>query len=361
MSAKKILIILTGGTICSFANENGEQQADTSRAETLIVKNFRASDSKFRDESAVSFYTRRPLNVLSENMTVKHWNTLISKLRRYNFSKYDGVIILHGTDTLAYTSSLLSMLLAGIGKPVFMVSSQLPLYERESNGNDNFKTAVEHIVRGIEPNVYVAYRNDYVEINQNRSVMYIHYGAHLLQCQNHSNNFYSFDMTPIEEGEFFKGVAAPSREALLYEIGRLKNCVLKIEPYVNIDYSRYSLRGVRAVLHHTYHSSTMAVNPYHSDVTLENEAKINYGRDSIMHLKKRCDAAGADLFIEPCDKKRTYRYATTGIVLRSGAFAIYRTTAETAYVKLLIGCAMGAKGSELENFVNTEINGEFIR
>ncbi len=359
--SKKILIILTGGTICSFANENGEQQADTSRAETLIVKNFRNGDSEYRKESAVGFDTKRPLNILSENMTIRHWNTLISRLKTYDFSKYDGVIILHGTDTLAYTSSLLSLLLAGIGRPVFMVSSQLPLYESESNGNDNFKTAVEHIVKGIAPNVYAAYRNDWVEDGKKRSVMYIHYGAHLLQCQSHSNNFYSSDMKPLEDGEFFEGVAAQSARPLLYECVRLKNCVLKIMPYVGLDYSRLSLRGVKAVLHHTYHSSTMSVNPYHADVDIKKEAEINFSKDSIMHLKRRCDTANAELYIEPCDKDVTYRYKTTGIVIRSGVGTCWRTTSEMAYAKLLVGCAMGYEKQQLQDFVNKEINGEFIR
>ena len=360
--SKKILIILTGGTICSFADENGEQQANAKKAETLIVKNFREGDSEFRSKSAVSFDTKRPLNILSENMTVRHWNTLINRLKTYDFSKYDGVIILHGTDTLAYTSSLLSLLLADINRPVFMVSSQLPLYEPKSNGNQNFKTAVEHIVKGIAPNVYAAYRNDWVdERGKERSVMYIHYGAHLLQCESHSNNFYSSDMKPIEDGEFFEGIAAASGRPLLYECGALKNCVLKIAPYVGLDYSRISLRGIKVVLHHTYHSSTMSVNPYHAEVDIKKEAEINFSKDSIMYLKRRCDAANAELYIEPCNEKVTYRYKTTGIVIRSGVGTSWRTTSEMAYAKLLVGCALGLEKEKLQDFMDKEINGEFIR
>lgn len=360
---KNILILLTGGTICSFTNENGEQESNTKKAETLIVKNFRNGDSEFRDESQVKFTTKRPLDILSENMTIKHWNTLLRKMRKYDFSNYDGVIILHGTDTLAYTSSLLSILLAGIKKPVFLVSSQLPLYQAEANGNANFKTAVEHIVKGIKPNVYVAYRNDEMVNNKVQSIMYIHNGSHLLQCPSHSNNFYSIDMRPLKAGTFFKGTEATGDTVLLYQCEKLKNCVLKIDPYVGMDYSRLSLRGVQVVLHHTYHSSTVPINPYHKNIKLEEEQSISYSKDSMMHLKRRCDATNpkTEFYIEPCNKESAYLYKTTGIALRSKVGTSWRTTSEMAYIKLLIGCALGYHGETLQAFINREINGEFIR
>lgn len=361
--AKKILLILTGGTICSFANANGEQESDTKKAETLIVSNFRNGSSEYRDEKHVDFIPKRPLDILSENMTVRHWNTLLRKMKKYDYSKYDGVIILHGTDTLAYTASLLSILLAGIRKPVFMISSQLPLYEAEANGNDNFRVAVEHIIKGIKPNIYAAYRNDEIVNGNKTSTMYIHYGAHLLQCPVHSNNFYSEDMAAVRPGEFFEGREAAADKAMLYKCDSLKNCVLKIEPYVGIDYSRISLKGVKVVLHHTYHSSTMAVNPYHKRPDKNKEQSINYTKDSIMQLKKRCDAAAhrTELYIEPCNRENAYLYDTTGIVLRSGVGTSWRTTSEMAYVKLLTGCAMGYEGEKLQEFMDTEINGEFVR
>ena len=360
---KNILIILTGGTICSFANENGEQESDTKKAETLIVHNFRKSDSIYGDESVVEFTTKSPLDILSENLTIKHWNTLINKMKRYNYSEYDGVIILHGTDTLAYTASLLSLILSGINIPVFLVSSQLPIYEEEANGNENFRTAVEHIVKGIKSNIYVAYRNDEIVKGKVESAMYIHYASHLLQCPNHSNNFYSADMKLIKKQEFWKGTQSTPGEMLLYSLNKLTNCVLKITPYVGIDYSRFSLKGVKVILHHTYHSGTMAVNPYHESPLTAGEQLIDYTKDSIMHLIKRCKSGttGTELYIEPCNKENTYLYETTGIVLRSNVGTSWRTTSEMAYVKLLIGCALGYKGEELQAFIDKEINGEFIR
>lgn len=348
-----ILLILTGGTICSFADERGEREADTERALTLVVKNFGEGDCVYKDR--VDFDPKMPLDILSENMTTVHWNTLIKEMKGYDFSFYDGVIILHGTDTLAYTSSLLSLLLAGIKVPVFLVSSQLPLYMKEANGNANFKAAVEMIVNGTKPNVYVAYENREGE----KKAMFVHYGAHLLQCRNHSESFFSEDMIEVSrDNACFEGRDSGDGEMLLYRCGALSSCVLKIEPYVGINYDFFSLDGVRAVLHGTYHSSTMPVNPYEKTEVFPCGGEAH----SVLSLKKRCDCRDVPvpLFVEPCNPN-AYAYETTGELLRSGAVGLWGITSEMAYVKLLLGCSMTLEKDELERFVMTEINGEFVR
>lgn len=198
-----ILIILTGGTICSFADKAGKRDSDAERAHTLIEKKFRASGSRYSSEECVTFDKEKPLDILSENMTTGNWNILISKMRTYDYSKYDGVIILHGTDTLAYTGALLSILMAGTRIPVFLVSSQLPPDDDEANGNANFKAAVELIVNGIEPNIYAVYRNTETDGSGETQRMYIHYCSHLLQCANRSENFYSPDMAEVSRRTLF--------------------------------------------------------------------------------------------------------------------------------------------------------------
>ena len=81
-----ILIILTGGTICSFADKAGKRDSDAERAHTLIEKKFRSSGSRYSSEECVSFDKEKPLDILSENMTTGNWNILISKMRTYDYS-----------------------------------------------------------------------------------------------------------------------------------------------------------------------------------------------------------------------------------------------------------------------------------
>jgi len=162
----KILVILTGGTICSSTDEKGQRYSDAENVK--IVGHFQNSDSPFSGK--VKFDKEIPLDTLSENMTVSKWNTLLETLKAVKYGDYKGIIILHGTDTLAYTASLLAITLAGIPVPVCLVSSQLPLDKDGTNGHANFRAAAELILNGIAPNVYAVYRNS-------DGVIYVHYGA----------------------------------------------------------------------------------------------------------------------------------------------------------------------------------------
>ncbi len=347
MDKKNILLILTGGTICSFATDKGEQASDTSKAQALIVHNFKNGTSPYRDN--VDFHCVSPLDILSENMTVTHWDSLIKAIKSYDLSRYDGAIILHGTDTLAYTAALLSVLLAGTPVPVIMVSSQLPIYNKKANGNANFKAAVELIVNGIQPNVYAVYLNKKFFGLQPEHTMYIHYAAHLIQCGRDSNNFHSKTMRSISsENAVFEGKKCHRSEMLIHseKFNELNACVLKIEPYTGIDYSKYSLEGVDAVLHGTYHSYTIP-----TDTADE--------KNSILFLKELCDkhSPKIPLFIEPCPKTI---YETTGTALRNGIIPISGLTSEMAYTKTVIGCSIGLSGAELIDFINTDINDEFL-
>ena len=93
MMKNKILLILTGGTICSFADDTGEKKPDAKSADFLIKEIFKKSDSPYKD---AEFDDKILMNILSENMSPKHWNRVIEGLNK--IEDYRGVIILHGTD-----------------------------------------------------------------------------------------------------------------------------------------------------------------------------------------------------------------------------------------------------------------------
>uniref|UniRef100_UPI003F5CEB44 asparaginase n=1 Tax=Buchnera aphidicola TaxID=9 RepID=UPI003F5CEB44 len=72
----------------------------------------------------------------SSNMTPKDWKKIANDIKK-NYKKYDGFIILHGTDTMSYTASALSFILENLNKPVIITGSQIPLYEIRSDGRQN--------------------------------------------------------------------------------------------------------------------------------------------------------------------------------------------------------------------------------
>jgi L-asparaginase len=78
----------------------------------------------------------------SSDMSPKTWARLAKMIQR-NYSKFDGFVVLHGTDTMAYTASALSYMLENLDKPVVMTGSQLPIGVLRTDGKENLITAIE--------------------------------------------------------------------------------------------------------------------------------------------------------------------------------------------------------------------------
>lgn len=337
----KILLVFTGGTICSFKNEKTDKLgADVKKANRVIVENFRNSGSRF---AGVHFDEEMLLNTLSENMTVEKWNALLGFFRDFKrFNEYDGVIILHGTDTLAFTSALLSLTLGNIGIPVMLVSSQLDLSQSGANGNLNFKVAVELIMKSIKPNVYAVYKNS-------DGRCFVHYGAHLQQCACYSDDFFSKTQTEvIEEEPVFEGVEYKKSD-ILNRFDTISGGVLKITPYVGLDYNAFNLENIKAVVHGTYHSQSVCVSTQTGSA----------GESALQSFIKKCSEKGILVIIEPCSEA-AYKYESTKEALESGAIAVYGMTSEMTYVKTLLGVSMNLSKSELSQFLKENVNNEFI-
>ncbi|XP_074662168.1 L-asparaginase-like [Tubulanus polymorphus] len=75
------------------------------------------------------------------NMTMDDYSRIARDIKK-NYDKFDGFVILHGTDTMAYTASALSFMLESLGKPVILTGSQIPIFETRSDGRDNFLGAL---------------------------------------------------------------------------------------------------------------------------------------------------------------------------------------------------------------------------
>ena len=133
---KRILIIYTGGTIGMVRTPNGYAPQDgyfRSALEAIPPLN---SDEMPDWE----LYEMSPL-LDSSNMTVNEWNK-IAQLIADRYDDYDGFVVLHGTDTMAYTASALSFMLGNLSKPVVLTGAQIPLCEVRSDGRDNIITSI---------------------------------------------------------------------------------------------------------------------------------------------------------------------------------------------------------------------------
>lgn len=87
-----------------------------------------------------TFQFENPLD--SSSMNPGHWTEIV-KIIEKNYDDYDGFVVLHGTDTMAYTASALSFMLENLAKPVIITGSQLPIGEVRTDGEENLITALQ--------------------------------------------------------------------------------------------------------------------------------------------------------------------------------------------------------------------------
>lgn len=136
MSRPRVLLIYTGGTIGMVADaRTGALKAvNLDHLEEQVPELVRMGV----ELGSVSFDT--PID--SSDMHPEHWLTLAGIIGE-NYEAYDGFVVLHGSDTMAYSASALSFLLENLAKPVILTGSQLPLGTIRTDGKENLITAIE--------------------------------------------------------------------------------------------------------------------------------------------------------------------------------------------------------------------------
>lgn len=132
----KVLIIYTGGTIGMIH----DQQTGALKAFDFahLSKQIPELDRLNVELTAISF--EQPVD--SSEMNPSHWKKMAEILYK-EYTLYDGFVILHGSDTMAYTASALSFMLQGLQKPVILTGSQLPIGTIRTDGKENIITAIE--------------------------------------------------------------------------------------------------------------------------------------------------------------------------------------------------------------------------
>ena len=133
---KKVCIIYTGGTIGMMPTENG-YAPNPSAFPDLLEKIHDINLPDFPDYEVLCL--TRLLD--SSDVAVQEWNE-IGRMIKNNYDKYDGFVVLHGTDTMAYTASAMSFMLEGLNKAVVFTGSQIPLCRLRSDGADNLVTSI---------------------------------------------------------------------------------------------------------------------------------------------------------------------------------------------------------------------------
>ena len=124
---KNILLIATGGTIASGMTENGLSPKIDANELLSFVPEYK---------QICNINCVQPFSVDSTNITPDHWLRIASVIE-HNYNDYDGFVVTHGTDTLAYTAAALSCLIENCQKPVVLTGSQRPISEIDTDAKKN--------------------------------------------------------------------------------------------------------------------------------------------------------------------------------------------------------------------------------
>ncbi len=159
-----ILIIYTGGTIGMITDKN---------TGVLVPFNFNNINNQIpelnRFNFKLDFVCFDPI-LDSSNMNPKIWSEL-AQIIKNNYEEYDGFVVLHGSDTMAYTASALSFMLENLNKPVVFTGSQLPLGVLRTDGRENLITSIEIASDKIDetpivPEVCIYFENHLMRANR---------------------------------------------------------------------------------------------------------------------------------------------------------------------------------------------------
>lgn len=337
---KNILVVYTGGTIGSVATEGS---IDTS--ESTPFKLIQLFQQHYENHAQIHFDAILPLQILSENLAPRAWQILIAAIEASRPAQYDGIIITHGTDTLAYTACALSFYFNAIQIPMLLVSSDYPLDHPKANGLENFICAVEFILQIKEAGVFVPYRNQ-------QQITQLHRGTHLSCSLQLSGDFFSVQNRSylyFENRQF--SLAQPAAKQRLSKItpliARFSERILMIKPYPGLDYTHFNLENVDAVLHDLYHSGTACTS-------------LQWGENhTLLEFIRRCENLSLPVYLSPALKSAD-TYQSTLALIEQGANIIWNMSIEAAYVKLLLAYGNFADKQEILAFMSEDLAGEHL-
>lgn len=317
---KKILVILTGGTIGSKAEEGIINVSGSSPY--LLLQMYQ---KQYGGENL--FEVIQPLTMLSENMTPETILTLMKAINEVQCENYQGVIVTHGSDTLSYTSAFAGLLFHHLPLPLLFVASNYPLGMPGSNGLANFACAVDFIKNRAARGVFTVYQNEKGE-NQ------VFLSTRLTEAEPFRDQFHDFSgesFGRMEEGKLLlhKGKWQPALSKV--EENKKKDFevpeaftkkILVIRPYPGLDYEQFDLsKRPAAVLHYLYHSAT---------------ACTKGGEYNLLSFVKKCRKEGIPVYTASYKKTEGNRYATGDELLKQGVIPLLNCSVEAAYAKLLL-------------------------
>lgn len=337
-SIPKILVIYTGGTI-------GMIQDPVTGA--LTPFNFNALYKHIpileKVNCHIDNFSFDPL-IDSSNMKPAFWIKLAEVIEE-NYEKYDGFVILHGTDTMAYSASMLSFMLENLSKPVVFTGSQLPMGVIRTDGRENFINAIEIASARkdglpLVPEVCICFENNIMRGNRTNKFNAENFNAFL------SGNYPMLAQVGVHIKYNYQNILKPSMQKLVVH----KNldtsvAILKLFPGISemVVKSILSIKGLKAVILETYGAGNAPTDKWFID-ELEDAIK----RNIIVFNVTQCKGGSVEMG----------KYETSIHLESVGVIGGYDITTESAIAKMMYLLGEGYSSNELKQLLQTSLRGE---
>lgn len=274
----------------------------------------------------------------SSNLSIKHWKALADTIDN-NMDNYDGFVIIHGTDTMVYTASALSLSLLNLKKPVILTGAQIPLANLRSDARQNLIDALEVSTHNLNE-VVIVFGQNILRGNRTRKTSIVNYGAF------YSPNYPLLGNIGINV-ETDHRVCLKSTEPYNFLSG-FETAVLSIHIFPGSNPSFYS-----AILNNPQIRAVLLIGFGSGNIPVKENGWIDFIRQAIDN--------GKIIFVNSSSahgKIDLRRYENGMKIMEAGAIGCEDMTVETSIVKLMKGLAQNSDPQMLKEFFLKNLAGE---
>lgn len=335
-----ILIIYTGGTIGMIENP------ETGALENFDFEQFRhyVPELKSLNYQIDALAFDPPID--SSDMEPRYW-IKITHIIADHYDKYDGFVLLHGTDTMAYTASALSFMLENLAKPLIITGSQLPIGKLRTDGKENLLTSIEIAAatdsegRPMVPEVCIFFESRLLRGNRTTKINSEGFNA-----------FRSFNLPALADaGIHIKYdnhlIRRPEPGAPFRPHYSLDNHVMILTLFPGIRKevvdACFNLPGIRAVILKTFGAGNAPQKPWF----VERIRKL-INKGVIVANITQCSKGSVEM----------HRYGTGIRLLQAGVINGYDSTMEAMVTKLMFLLGHDYSNEEIIRLMNSNIAGE---